>query len=781
MQEDKIREFMGMVMKPAEQRPSIDELVEFVGRHYQADRSYIFERSEDGRFTVNTHEWCAEGVSPEIQNLQEVPINVVDPWMVEFRRRGAFFISVDDEYAAQEPMTYEVLEPQGITSLMAAPIVVDGDIIGFLGVDNPNDNLDHEMFLTVAANVVNHESLILKEKEQEAAYRRELEAAREAAEVANEAKTSFLFSMSHDIRTPMNAIIGFIDLMDKHRLDQERFEDYLGKVKDSSAMLLSIINNVLEMARIEKGAVSVEEKVVSAERFNDTLYSVFSEVMRSRGIEFVNERHVQHKYVHCDVTKMSQVFNNILSNASKYTQPGGRVSMVLDELPCEREGWATYRATISDTGMGMSPEFLPTIFDEFSRESTSTVSRIEGTGLGMPIAKRLVDLMGGTIEVTSTKGEGTTFTITIDLRIAPEPEQGEEAVAPLDLSTFQGKRVLLAEDNDLNAEIAMEILGEVGLLVEQVEDGSRALAVLQEAPAGWFDCVLMDIQMPIMDGYQTARAIRALPDQAKAGIPIIAMTANAFEEDRRAAVEAGMNDHVAKPIDVTRLIAVLAGSCLRAKGSRSCLARTRTGRSSASVVGVRCGPGSGGVPGPGLFSLAAEQIPHEGRGFVRGADGAGFAPCGEAVSRCYQGEVQQAFPDHDQRMLGKGAGSAFQHGQGAGQAFAPHELKAAQLVHYQQARSVCGAGGQVVEVGVHLAYGGVADVPAQLGAGALAICVLRPVSAGEVPTAGEADQAALRQQQVVDAELFVPAFACHAAVRCGAQLAFGALHPVAGS
>ena len=386
----------------------------------------------------------------------------------------------------------------------------------------------------------------------------ELEWAKTQAEAASSAKTSFLFNMSHDIRTPMNAIMGFRDLLEKHIDEPERRADYLRKIKDASKVLLSIINNVLEMARIEKGTVVVEEVAINTKNFGVSIFNVFSEMMAEKNIEFTHDDLVVHHNVYCDPTKMREVFMNLLSNAYKYTKPGGKVHVRLRELPSNREGYAFFETSVSDTGVGMSAEFLAHIFEEFSRENTSTANKIEGTGLGMPIVKRLVELMGGKIRVSSEKGVGTTFVVTLPHRIADEIEDAEPENVVADETVFEGKRILLAEDNDLNAEIAEEILTSAGFMIERAEDGAICYEKIVSSETGYYDLVLMDIQMPNMDGYQATRAIRALADKEKANIPIIAMTANAFEEDRSKAVNVGMNGHIAKPIDVTELLRELA-------------------------------------------------------------------------------------------------------------------------------------------------------------------------------------------------------------------------------
>ena len=357
-----------------------------------------------------------------------------------------------------------------------------------------------------------------------------------------------------DEGTPMNAIIGFTDLLKKHQEEPEKRADYLRKIDDASTVLLSIINNVLEMARIEKGTLEIDETAWSAEQFNDTLYSVFHEMMVQKGIEFTRQIVVNHHYVFCDPIKLREVFLNILSNAYKYTNPGGKVNMHLEEIPSDREGYALYQTTITDTGIGMSEDFLPHIFEEFSREHNTTDNKIEGTGLGMPIVKRLVEFMDGTIEVKSEKGVGTTVVVTLPHRIAEKSNLITHAGVELDPKLFRGKRILLAEDNELNAEIAVEILKEAGFVIERAADGQVCVDMLKMAPSGYYDLILMDIQMPNMNGYDATREIRALQDSGKANIPVLAMTANAFAEDVQASLDAGMNGHLSKPIVMDEVV-----------------------------------------------------------------------------------------------------------------------------------------------------------------------------------------------------------------------------------
>ncbi len=381
----------------------------------------------------------------------------------------------------------------------------------------------------------------------------------EIANASSAAKSAFLFNMSHDIRTPMNAIIGFTELLDKHLDDKELARSYIKKIQSSNDFLLSLINNVLEMARIESGKTTFDETYWNAKAFNDTLFSLFDSQMAEKGIEFTRTIDVEHTEVICDATKLREIFLNILSNALKYTPAGGKVTMRLKEIPSDRPGYAMYRTEIEDTGIGMSEDFLPHMFDEFTRERSSTESRVSGTGLGMAIVKKLVDFLDGTIEVESQIGKGTKFTVTLPHRIASNSDNIQHINKNSDIDTekFKGKRILLAEDNELNAEIAVTILKEAGFSVEHAEDGIICVDMLEKAEPNYYDLVLMDIQMPNMDGYKATQTIRQFSDKDKASIPVIAMTANAFEEDKQNAYRAGMNGHIAKPINVNELMATL--------------------------------------------------------------------------------------------------------------------------------------------------------------------------------------------------------------------------------
>ena len=380
------------------------------------------------------------------------------------------------------------------------------------------------------------------------------------AEQANAAKSNFLFSMSHDIRTPMNAMLGYSELM-KKELTDPKLIDYQEKIEQSGNLLLSIINNVLDMARIESGKVELDENYVKISDLYQDVYEVFRGEADKKGIQLAMEYNVEHEHVICDETKNKEIFLNLLSNAIKYTPSGGKVTIRTKELPCAREGYMRVQNEVIDTGIGMSKEFLPSLFSAFARERNTTVGKVAGTGLGMPIIKKYIDMMGGTIEAESALGKGTRFTVVLEHRIADKVYYEQNAEKSSDNNekrdVLQGKHVLLAEDNDLNAEIAEFILEDMGLVVDRVEDGIRCVARMEKEPAGTYDLILMDIQMPHMDGYKATQAIRRLADQKKAGIPIIAMTANAFEEDRKKALEKGMNGHIAKPVDIEKMKEIL--------------------------------------------------------------------------------------------------------------------------------------------------------------------------------------------------------------------------------
>jgi len=402
------------------------------------------------------------------------------------------------------------------------------------------------------SEVIHFDEEEMKRTEQQ----RKNEIARIVAESANKAKTDFLFNMSHDIRTPMNAITGFTAMAKKYVNDSEKVSDYLGKIEKSGQQLLTLINQVLEMARIESGKIELQEEPVDVRKEYGDMVTVLSEQMLVNGLKYhYTLGDIEHNHVLTDKARVNSIVLNIVGNAIKYTPQGGTIDYRLKEMSARKPGYATFLFTVEDTGIGMSREYLKTIFEPFTREKTSTVSRIQGTGLGMSIVKSIVDLLGGNIEVQSEQGKGTRFDVTLDFKINEEAKEKPETPLSQTVS-FEGRRVLLAEDNELNREIAVDILEEAGMVVEEAEDGSRAVEIVREKGADSFDFILMDIQMPIMDGYEATKVIRTRYPNAK--VPIIALSANAFEEDKTASREAGMNDHVAKPINLSELFGVLS-------------------------------------------------------------------------------------------------------------------------------------------------------------------------------------------------------------------------------
>lgn len=401
--------------------------------------------------------------------------------------------------------------------------------------------------------------LMLHRKQREKLYTEEIRKSAEKARKANEAKTRFLFNMSHDIRTPMNAIVGFSGLLEKSLHDEKKSLGYIKKIRVSSDILLTIINQVLEMARIESGKITLNPESVNIREMVEAMNTVFESSLTKKSLEYQCSLNVVHDQILCDKTKMEEIILNVVSNSIKYTNPHGKITVSIDELDSEDEKNANYKVVVEDNGIGMSQDYLPHIFEEFSREHTSTETRVAGTGLGLPIVKSLVDRMGGTIEVESEEGKGTRFIMKFSFPVSLENQvrEKEKQNIPDITEKLEGKRILLAEDNELNAEIAETVLEETGIKVKHVEDGIQCIEELKKMPEKYYDVILMDVQMPNMDGYTATQRIRDL-DDSRAEIPIIAMTANAYDEDRRKAQEAGMDGFLAKPLDVDEMMRLLA-------------------------------------------------------------------------------------------------------------------------------------------------------------------------------------------------------------------------------
>ena len=422
--------------------------------------------------------------------------------------------------------------------------------------------------IAVAAILLTILKLLRKARKAEAAARKaandtqelnaKLQIAVENAESANHAKSTFLFNMSHDIRTPMNAIIGYADLASRHLDDPAKLKNYMENIQVCGQNLLMLLNNVLDLARIENDKTEMEYSVSDIEKDFRNCVAMFRNQADSKGQTLTVTTQLQYPYIYADIPHLTEICTNLVSNAVKYTGAGGTIRCNVTQKPGKKEGWCDTVVTVADNGIGMSQEFQKHIFEPFERERTSTVSKVEGSGIGMGIVKKLVGLMGGTVEVESKIGVGSKFTVTIPCRIASEDEtQAKRETNPSDQKCLCGTRILLTEDNDLNAEIAVELLQEEGCTVDRAKDGVECVDMLEKAANGTYQLILMDIQMPVMNGYDAARKIRGLDDPQKANIPIIAMTANAFTEDRQVALDAGMNDHIAKPINMNVLVPTL--------------------------------------------------------------------------------------------------------------------------------------------------------------------------------------------------------------------------------
>lgn len=410
--------------------------------------------------------------------------------------------------------------------------------------------------------------LLQKARKAEAAARKaandtqelnaKLQIAAENAESANRAKSTFLFNMSHDIRTPMNAIIGYADLASRHSDDPAKLKKYMENIQVCGQNLLMLLNNVLDLARIENDKTEMEYSVSDVEKDFRNCIAMFRNQADSKGQTLTVTTQLPYPYIYADIPHLTEVCTNLVSNAVKYTGAGGTIRCGVTQKPGEKEGWCDTVITVADNGIGMSQEFQKHIFEPFERERTSTVSKVEGSGIGMGIVKKLVGLMGGTVEVESKIGVGSTFTVTIPCRIASEEEaQAKRAADPADRESLRGTRILLTEDNDLNAEIATELLQEEGCTVDRAKDGVECVDMLEKAANGTYQLILMDVQMPVMNGYDATKKIRRMDDPQKANIPIVAMTANAFSEDKQVALDAGMNDHIAKPINMSVLVPTL--------------------------------------------------------------------------------------------------------------------------------------------------------------------------------------------------------------------------------
>ena len=394
---------------------------------------------------------------------------------------------------------------------------------------------------------------IILRREKEAVYAKQIEKVSTEAQHANQAKTRFLFSMSHDIRTPMNAIIGYTQLLENNLDNKKQALDYISKLKSSSTILLSLINYILEMTQIESGKLDLKKEIGDLDDLVKNINVVVEPLIKEKKLHYSYHLEIKHHHIICDKTKLREIVLNILSNAIKYTPEGGNVELLIQEISFENNK-VKYHFIIIDNGIGMKEDFLPHIFEEFAREKTSTESKVPGVGLGLPIVKSLIDMMNGTIQVESKLNKGTKFTVELSFLTSLQVENvNERNTSTLD---FSGKHILLVEDNELNAEIGIELLNTFKVIIDLAKNGEECIKILEKMPEGYYDLILMDIQMPIMDGYEATKIIRSFNNK-NAQIPIIAMTANAFKEDRKHALQLGMNEHLAKPVDIEKLKDVL--------------------------------------------------------------------------------------------------------------------------------------------------------------------------------------------------------------------------------
>ena len=390
---------------------------------------------------------------------------------------------------------------------------------------------------------------IILRREKEAVYAKQIEKVATEAQHANQAKTRFLFNMSHDIRTPMNAIIGYTQLLENNLDNKKQALDYISKLKSSSTILLSLINYILEMTQIESGKLDLKKEIGDLDDLVKNINVVVEPLIKEKKLHYSYHLEIKHHHIICDKTKLREIVLNILSNAIKYTPEGGNIELLIQEISFENNK-VKYHFIIIDNGIGMKEDFLPHIFEEFAREKTSTESKVPGVGLGLPIVKSLIDMMNGTIQVESKLNKGTKFTVELSFLTSLQVENvNERNTSTLD---FSGKHILLVEDNELNAEIGIELLNTFKVIIDLAKNGEECIKILEKMPEGYYDLILIDIQMPIMDGYEATKIIRSFNNK-NAQIPIIAMTANAFEEDRKHALQLGMNEHLAKPVDIEKL------------------------------------------------------------------------------------------------------------------------------------------------------------------------------------------------------------------------------------
>lgn len=688
-QENAFQNSIDILYSDKDMNLAVNDLLGTIANFYQADRACIFESDKDRTFVSNTFEWCQQNIESKMGKLQNIPIETASSWQEAFKRDGFVYIDPLDQNVNKNSDIYKILEPQGISNLIAVPIISQEDEFNFIGIDNPKAHRNNLLLLKFAGGFIKEEmmrrktvsentavtaslaadytcvflidldtdefkayrydedivatfpnksydnltytdalqhflkyfvipeereklqkftsiqgmsNLLSKKKsatityktsykgyeeyfeakivktenanetphqvvlgfmniDQEVRnqneYKKNLEDALSVAQSANRAKTSFLSNMSHDIRTPMNAIIGYTGLAQKYINDKNLVWNYLNKISQSSNHLLSLINDVLDMSRIESGKVFLDEKAEDLGDIVNTIRDIVQADVRKKDLQFfVDMMNVNNKDIICDKLRLVQVLLNIVGNSVKYTPNGGTISIRIKEEDVQKADYTVYEFYIKDNGIGMSEDFLKSIYEPFTRARSSTASGIQGSGLGMSIAKSLVKLMNGDIQINSSENQGTEVILSFEFK-RPNANKIPQASQCSESQNLAGKKILLVEDNVMNREIAIDLLEDLGLIVDTANDGVVAVSKLSEATSRPYDLIFMDIQMPIMNGYEATREIRALSNREIAQIPIVAMTANAFEEDRKTALMSGMDEHISKPVSVDEVKAVL--------------------------------------------------------------------------------------------------------------------------------------------------------------------------------------------------------------------------------
>ncbi len=546
-------------------------LLKILGEYTRADRSYIFElRVSSEPYYTNLFEWCAKGVVPQIDNLQCVFAKDMRYWHNELLNGGFIAINGLENIRELMPQEYKLLLPQHVDSVLVVPIYNKNHLFGFIGLDNPRMDkapLFKHLLISIGGHLGsvygNNRMLeLLEEKQQDLEKNlHELQLAAEEARKANEAKTDFLSRMSHDIRTPMNAINGLTNIALRNFNDTDKVAECLNKIQQAGKTLQILVSDVLDLAQIEKGKLSIRPKRVSVDEIYSVLEANIRDLRAEKGVRFQFTKHdIIYNHLTVDSMRLTQICNKLLSNAFKYTMSGGLVTWEIYEEPACEPGKVRLVNVIEDTGIGMSQKYLNQMYDEFSRAVDTRINEVRGSGLGLSVVKKLVDLMHGKIEVESAKGLGTTFRISLVVPYITDEvirrEQEEERLR--NKSFFKGRRILIAEDNKLNYEIEAEILAMHGMECVRAVNGSECVKLFTESAPETFDAILMDVQMPVLDGVDATIAIRNSAHAEAQTIPIIAVTANAFTEDILHCLDAGMNEHMAKPFDIAAMLNTLA-------------------------------------------------------------------------------------------------------------------------------------------------------------------------------------------------------------------------------